>query len=138
MKHGGYLERAEDGRAGPALSLDQTGSNPSRPTSHSCAVGACPIAPASSGGDGTLISVGKISRAASSSTGSPRRAKGRRHEGTRDRATLNLGDCSPGGVGPGVTCMTQLVMDPTKAGAAPQNRPIGFARVNGQWEVAVW
>ncbi|PZO02439.1 MAG: hypothetical protein DCF30_05260 [Hyphomicrobiales bacterium] len=53
-------------------------------------------------------------------------------------ATLKLGDCSPGGVGPGVTCMTQLVMDPTKAGAAPQNRPIGFARINGQWEVAVW
>src|SRR3546814_11870804 len=23
-------------------------------------------------------------------------------------ATLKLGDCSPGGVGPGVTCMTQL------------------------------
>jgi hypothetical protein len=55
-----------------------------------------------------------------------------------ERATLKLGDCSPGGVGPGVTCMTQLVMDPTKPGAAPQNRPIGFARVNGQWEVAVW
>ncbi|TIV45288.1 MAG: hypothetical protein E5V86_34190, partial [Mesorhizobium sp.] len=55
-----------------------------------------------------------------------------------ERATLKLGDCSPGGVGPGVTCMTQLVMDPTKAGAVPQNRPIGFARVNGQWEVAVW
>jgi hypothetical protein len=55
-----------------------------------------------------------------------------------ERATLKLGDCSPGGVGPGVTCMTQLVMDPAKSGAAPQNRPIGFARVNGQWEVAVW
>ncbi|MBX3482860.1 hypothetical protein [Phenylobacterium sp.] len=53
-------------------------------------------------------------------------------------ATLKLGDCSPGGVGPGVTCMTQLVMDSTKPNAAPQNRPIGFARVNGQWEVAVW
>src|SRR3546814_4804059 len=26
-------------------------------------------------------------------------------------ATLQLGDCSPGGVGPGVTCMTQLVME---------------------------
>lgn len=53
-------------------------------------------------------------------------------------ATLKLGDCSPGGVGPGVTCMTQIVLDSTKAGATPQNRPIGFARVNGQWEVAVW
>ncbi len=53
-------------------------------------------------------------------------------------ATLKLGDCSPGGVGPGVTCMTQLVMDPAKPGAAAQNRPIGFARVNNQWEVAVW
>ncbi|PDS43326.1 hypothetical protein CO662_21560 [Rhizobium anhuiense] len=53
-------------------------------------------------------------------------------------ATLKLGDCSPGGVGPGVTCMTQIVMDATKPGAAPQNRPVGFARVNGQWEVAVW
>ncbi|WP_291979015.1 hypothetical protein [Chelatococcus sp.] len=63
----------------------------------------------------------------------------RRFTGTSlERATLKLGDCSPGGVGPGVTCMTQLVMDPTKPGAAPQNRPISFARVNGQWEVAVW
>ncbi len=53
-------------------------------------------------------------------------------------ATLKLGDCSPGGVGPGVTCMTQIVLDPTKPNAAPQNRPIGFARVEGQWEVAVW
>ncbi|WP_334147119.1 hypothetical protein [Hyphomicrobium sp.] len=53
-------------------------------------------------------------------------------------ATLKLGDCSPGGVGPGVTCMTQLLMDSTKPNATPQNRPIGFARVNGQWEVAVW
>lgn len=53
-------------------------------------------------------------------------------------ATLKLGDCSPGGVGPGVTCMTQIVLDSTKAGATSQNRPIGFARVNGQWEVAVW
>src|SRR3546814_2787024 len=30
-------------------------------------------------------------------------------------ATLKLGDCSPGGVGPGVTCMTQLTMDATTA-----------------------
>ena len=50
-------------------------------------------------------------------------------------ATLKLGDCSPGG---GVTCMTQLTMDTTRANATPQNRPVGFARVNGQWEVAVW
>jgi hypothetical protein len=63
----------------------------------------------------------------------------RRFTGTSlEHATLKLGDCSPGGVGPGVTCMTQLVMDPNKAGASPQNRPIGFARVDGQWEVAVW
>src|SRR3546814_1580931 len=40
-------------------------------------------------------------------------------------ATLKLGDCSPGGVGPGVTCMTQLTMDATKANATPQNRPVG-------------
>jgi len=53
-------------------------------------------------------------------------------------ATLKLGDCSPGGVGPGATCMTQIVLDPTKPNASPQNRPIGFARVNGKWEVAVW
>ncbi|EQB33880.1 hypothetical protein [Sphingopyxis indica] len=53
-------------------------------------------------------------------------------------ATLKLGDCSPGGVGPGVMCMTQVVLDPTKPNATPQNRAIGFARVNGQWEVAVW
>lgn len=52
--------------------------------------------------------------------------------------TLKLGDCSPGGVGPGVTCMTQLVMDPSRPNATPQNRPIGFARVDGRWEVAVW
>lgn len=53
-------------------------------------------------------------------------------------ASLKLGDCSPGGVGPGVTCMTQITMDTTKANATPQNRPIGFARVDGRWEVAVW
>ena len=63
----------------------------------------------------------------------------RRFTGTSlEHATLKLGDCLPGGIGPGVTCMTQVVMDPSKAGAAPQNRPIGFARVNGQWEGAVW
>lgn len=53
-------------------------------------------------------------------------------------ATLKLGDCSPGGVGPGVTCMTQVVLDSTRPNAVPQNRPVGFARVDGQWEVAVW
>lgn len=65
----------------------------------------------------------------------------RRHRlftGPLTNATLKLGDCSPGGVSPGVTCMTQVVLDSTKPNAAPQNRPIGFARVNGQWEVAVW
>lgn len=65
----------------------------------------------------------------------------RRHRlftGPLTNATLKLGDCSPGGIGPGVTCMTQIVMDSTKPNATPQNRPIGFARVSGQWEVAVW
>ena len=57
---------------------------------------------------------------------------------TLAHATLKLGDCSPGGVGPGVTCMTQIVLDSSKVGATPQNRPVGFARINGQWEVAVW
>lgn len=49
-------------------------------------------------------------------------------------ATLTLGECGPGTIGPGVTCMTTLVMRP---GSSPQNRMIGFARVNGQWEVSV-
>lgn len=35
-------------------------------------------------------------------------------------ATLKLGDCSPGGVGPGVTCMTQTVLDPTRPNAVPR------------------
>ena len=52
--------------------------------------------------------------------------------------TLKLGDCSPGGVGPCVTCMSQLRMDTTRGNARPVNRPVGFARVNGQWDVAVW
>jgi hypothetical protein len=52
--------------------------------------------------------------------------------------TLKLGDCSPGGVGPGITCMTQLAMDATKPNATPQSRSIGFARVDSQWEVAGW
>jgi hypothetical protein len=65
----------------------------------------------------------------------------RRHRlftGPLTNATLKLGDCSPGDVGPGVTCMTQLTLDPANPNATPQNRPIGFARVNGQWEVSVW
>lgn len=86
------------------------------------------------------------SGAASASVAQPTEAEAiaavRRHKlftGTSlANATLKLGDCSPSGVGPGVTCMTQLVMDTTKPNATPQNRPIGFARVNGQWEVAVW
>jgi len=55
-----------------------------------------------------------------------------------EHATLKLGDCSPGSMGPGVMCMTQLTMDTTKPNAQPSNRPIGFARVGGQWEVAIW
>ncbi len=53
-------------------------------------------------------------------------------------ATLTLGECSPGTVAPGVTCMTRIVLDSTAKGAVPQNRPIGFARVGGQWEVSLW
>lgn len=71
-------------------------------------------------------------------TAAVRRYRGGLMGSSLANATLTLGDCSPGGIGPGVTCMTQLVMDPTKPNAAPRNRPIGFARVNGQWEVAVW
>ena len=53
-------------------------------------------------------------------------------------ATLTLGECSPGTMAPGVTCMTRIVLDSTAKGAVPQNRPIGFARVGGQWEVSLW
>lgn len=60
VKHGGYLERAEDGRAGPTLSLDRTGSNPSRPTSHSGAVGTRPNAPAPLAEMGRLASIGGL------------------------------------------------------------------------------
>jgi hypothetical protein len=53
---------------------------------------------------------------------------------TYTQATLTLGECSAGGDQPGVTCMTHVVLRP---GSMPQNRMIGFARVNGQWEVSV-
>ena len=150
------------------MCIRDRGSTPSRPISHSGAVGARPIDPASGGSDGTLFSVGKIScgvsfgelaalaRKAGGMKGSaigvmaagclavgfgagfalrpvispiavsPAVAGGvaqpseeeatavvRRHRlftGTSlERATLKLGDCSPGGIGPGVTCMTQLL-----------------------------
>ncbi|AYE99761.1 hypothetical protein PY32053_00061 [Paracoccus yeei] len=57
--------RAGLGRAGPALSLDRTGSNPSRPSSHSGAGGTRLAAPASGGADGALSSRRKRSRGAS-------------------------------------------------------------------------
>ena len=93
-----------------------------------------------------VISPAAISPAAAAGVAQPTEEEAtaavRRHRlftGTSlSNATLKLGDCSPGGVGPGVTCMTQLTMDPSQPNAMPQNRPIGFARVNGQWEVAVW
>ena len=93
-----------------------------------------------------MISPGGLSAAAVAGVAQPSEEEAiaavRRHRlftGTSlANATLKLGDCSPGGVGPGVTCMTQLTMDTTRANATPQNRPVGFARVNGQWEVAVW
>jgi hypothetical protein len=62
----------------------------------------------------------------------------RRHKSgffTFKAATLKLGECSPSGITVGVSCMTQVVLSP---GSAPQNRAIGFARVNGQWEVSLW
>lgn len=61
----------------------------------------------------------------------------RRHRmgfNTNSEATLTLGECGPGTIGPGVTCMTTVVFRP---GSTPQNRMIGFARVNDQWEVSV-
>lgn len=50
-------------------------------------------------------------------------------------AALKLGDCAPSTMGPGVACTAQVVLRPDMA---PQNRTIGFARVNGQWDVSVW
>src|SRR3546814_19963270 len=52
-------------------------------------------------------------------------------------ATLKLGDCSPGSVGPGVTCMTPLPMDTTRANATTQNRPARLAPVHDTRELAV-
>lgn len=53
---------------------------------------------------------------------------------TYTQATLTLGECAGAGAEPGVTCMTLVTLRP---GSSPQNRTIGFARVNGQWEVSV-
>lgn len=53
-------------------------------------------------------------------------------------ATLTLGDCSPGTVAAGVSCMTKITLHPTRTGASAQTRSIGFARVDGQWEVSAW
>lgn len=50
-------------------------------------------------------------------------------------AALKLGDCSPSGMGPGVSCVAQVTLRPD---SQPQSRTIGFARVGGQWEVSLW
>lgn len=54
---------------------------------------------------------------------------------TFPEATVTLGDCAPGTMTAGVTCMTQVVL---AKGSAPQNRSVSFAHVNGEWEVALW
>ncbi|WP_217430270.1 hypothetical protein [Sphingomonas bacterium] len=54
---------------------------------------------------------------------------------TFPEATLILGDCAPATLTAGVNCMTQMVL---QKGSSPQNRSVGFARVNGQWEVSLW
>lgn len=54
------------------------------------------------------------------------------------QATLILGECSPGGLAPGVTCAARVVLKPDRAGATAQTRSIGFARIEGQWEVSLW
>ena len=65
----------------------------------------------------------------------------RRHRvgfATYPDATLTLGECAPGTIAPGVSCMTRIILDPGAKGATPQDRAIGFARVAGQWEVSLW
>ena len=54
---------------------------------------------------------------------------------TFTEATAVLGDCSPSKLTPGVACLTQVVL---QHGSAPQTRTVSFARLNGQWEVALW
>ncbi len=54
---------------------------------------------------------------------------------TFTEATAVLGDCSPSKLTPGVACLTQVVL---QRGSAPQTRTVSFARLNGQWEVALW
>lgn len=53
-------------------------------------------------------------------------------------ATLTLGDCSTGGLAPGVTCAARVVLNPDRPNASAQTRSIGFARIEGQWEVSLW
>lgn len=53
-------------------------------------------------------------------------------------ATLTLGDCSTGGLAPGVTCAERVVLNPDRPNASAQNRSIGFARIDGRWEVSLW
>lgn len=54
---------------------------------------------------------------------------------TYTEAALKLGECSPAGAVPGVSCMAQVTLRP---GSQPQNRTIGFAQASGQWEVSLW
>jgi len=64
----------------------------------------------------------------------------RRHKdffGTYANAEVKLGDCSANHDGPGTVWMTALTMDATKPKAQPVKRPMGFARLNGQWEVSI-
>lgn len=53
-------------------------------------------------------------------------------------ATVTLGDCSPAGLAPGVTCAARVVLNPDRPNASAQTRSIGFARIDGQWEVSLW
>lgn len=65
----------------------------------------------------------------------------RRHKdffGSFPNAGVKLGECGPNNMGPGTMCMTAFTKDVTAANAKPMNRPIGFARVNDQWEVSTW
>ena len=47
----------------------------------------------------------------------------------------SLGDCTPGSAGPGVMCLMNIK---NTARDIPNPRPVGFARVDGRWEVSVW
>ncbi len=68
-------------------------------------------------------------------------AAARRHKdffGSYPNAVVKLGECSTNGSGPGTMCMVALTIDGTKPKAKPISRPMGFARLNGQWEVSIW